>query len=801
MKKLFFSLMTLLLAFTGVVRAQELTVHDGTSTNSYVPVYGFYADAYLKSEMVYPADELSEMTGGNINSMTFYASTSNASWGSANFQVSLAEVGSTSISAFAGPGTVVYEGALSIVDNQMHVEFTEPYSYGGGNLLVCVYNTATGSYVSCSWLGETVNGASVQGYSYNGLDEVSPTQRNFLPKTMFEYSAGGPITCPRPTGLTVTLTPGDGSQATLAWTENGEATQWQVCIDDDESQLLTATTNPVLLTGLIPEMTYTAKVRAYCDANDQSAWSNTVTFQPSDKIRIGSGTATNSYLPTYTYYKYSLTQQIYTADEILSGAGAILSVDFWCTYDRTRTLDIYMVNTPKMAFESTTDWITVTSDDLVYSGEVTFAANTWTPIVFDSPFAYDGESNVAIIVDDNTGSWVSGGSFYAFSAENQALCIYNDNTNFDPFAPSGTGSRPAQKNQIRLDVVTGDIVFHTITVNCNPANAGVLTGGGNALEGRIRTLTATPNYGYEFINWTKDGQVVSTEPTYSFTVTEDATFTANFYEIPRHIVRVRANPMDGGYVTGGGTYLENDTITITATPADGFVFMGWEDSSHTIVADTVNYTFGVTADVTYTALFQIEEIWLTMLQNNDTVYYIDLGERPTGAWMRPVTATLANNGAPATITSFASEEPYFGIDLGDLSVPFTIEEGQNVEFGVTWSQEPIQGLGTFLESNLTIDYENGDYNESQSWLLMGYLYNPEPGDVWETAFEVNSFPYTSTFEPYMGFEEYGMHNNYFMPRPSIPDGFDAVYKLTFNEDTYLNVSISNPDSGDEVIYN
>jgi hypothetical protein len=28
--------------------AGELTVHDGTATNGNVPVYGFYADAYLK---------------------------------------------------------------------------------------------------------------------------------------------------------------------------------------------------------------------------------------------------------------------------------------------------------------------------------------------------------------------------------------------------------------------------------------------------------------------------------------------------------------------------------------------------------------------------------------------------------------------------------------------------------------------------------------------------------------------------------------------------------------------------------
>ena len=42
------------------------------------------------------------------------------------------------------------------------------------------------------------------------------------------------------------------------------------------------------------------------------------------------------------------------------------------------------------------------------------------------------------------------------------------------------------------------------------------------------TLTAIANPGYTFVNWTKNGTTVSTNPTYSFTVTEDAAFVANF---------------------------------------------------------------------------------------------------------------------------------------------------------------------------------------------------------------------------------------------------------------------------------
>ena len=172
--------------------SEELTVYDGSATNGYVPVYGFYCDAYLKSEFIMPAATLSTIAGGTINRMEFYATQNEVSWGSASFQVFMKEVDYTNIDNFSGmdDATIVYEGSLSITDGIMDVTFTTPYHYSGRNLLIGFYEPATGSYVTSTWYGETASGASVQGYSYSGLDAISPTQRNFLPKTTFHYIAG-----------------------------------------------------------------------------------------------------------------------------------------------------------------------------------------------------------------------------------------------------------------------------------------------------------------------------------------------------------------------------------------------------------------------------------------------------------------------------------------------------------------------------------------------------------------------------------------------------------------------------------
>ena len=62
----------------------------------------------------------------------------------------------------------------------------------------------------------------------------------------------------------------------------------------------------------------------------------------------------------------------------------------------------------------------------------------------------------------------------------------------------------------------------------NPAEGGTIEGAGTYEQGQICTLTATPNIGYSFVRWTKNGSQVSTNPTYSFTVTENASYVAVF---------------------------------------------------------------------------------------------------------------------------------------------------------------------------------------------------------------------------------------------------------------------------------
>ena len=140
---------------------------------------------------------------------------------------------------------------------------------------------------------------------------------------------------------------------------------------------------------------------------------------------------------------------------------------------------------------------------------------------------------------------------------------------------------------------------YVITVN--HTTGGSVTGGGNYNHFAICTLRAIPSTGYHFVNWTENGQEVSTNATYTFTVTGDRTLVANF-EQNSYNITATANPTSGGTVTGAGTYTHGQTCTLTAIPSEGYYFVNWTSGNEIISTDEV-YSFEVTENGSYRANF------------------------------------------------------------------------------------------------------------------------------------------------------------------------------------------------------
>ena len=699
---LLFLLLFALIAPWAAQAQVELTVYEGTASNNVIPAYIYYFDDFTRSQYVIPADDLAEMNGGTINSVKFYTTSSNVPYTSVStVDVYLMEVDYTTMTALEpkANGTIVYQGTLNVVTEgeggSLTIEFSTPYTYGGGNLLVGIENTTDAGYKNIYFYGQSVTGASWGGSNYSSLENVTGSQRNFIPKTTFAYTAGA-TDCEMPTAIAVSDITADG--ATVTWEGNGDTwnLRYKTSADADYTMVNDLTETTYTLTGLNGNTTYSVGVQTVCtsstsffkstsfttdnpclaptnlqttDITDasatlswtagyptQSSWivtykksadawddaktenvtSPTITLTeleenttynvriyacadgaylsgnfttkyacaaptnlvysnittesatvswtpgyeetqwtfmywkvtetpdtitevvnnptislvdldedsqyqvrvyncmdvnplsgsfytaeacPDGLVCIGSGKTTSGYLPTYTYYNYSLTQQIYTAAEI-GGAGAIMSIDFYSTAtERTRNLDIYMVNTDQASFAAITDYIAVTSNDLVYSGNVTFAQNAWTTIALNNPFAYaDDTKNLAIIVHDKTGGYVSSPNFLVFEATDMALYAYNDNYDYVPSTPgtysNGTYNftKGAVKNRIRLlmgEITDCDMPTNLAVSNITMESADLTwTAGGSetawqvCINGDEDNLIDVTNNAYQMTNLT-----------------------------------------------------------------------------------------------------------------------------------------------------------------------------------------------------------------------------------------------------------------------------------------------------------
>ena len=111
---------------------------------------------------------------------------------------------------------------------------------------------------------------------------------------------------------------------------------------------------------------------------------------------------------------------------------------------------------------------------------------------------------------------------------------------------------------------------------------------------------ANPNQGYKFSHW-NDG--ISANPR-GITVESNIILRAYFEsenttQPMTYTVSVSSANTSMGTVSGGGTYEEGQTATITATPKSGYKFTRWSNGS------TANpYSFTVTSDISLTAYFE-----------------------------------------------------------------------------------------------------------------------------------------------------------------------------------------------------
>ena len=110
----------------------EVTICDDTSSNSYVPLYGNWADAAQQNQMIYPSDKLTSLVGKQITEMVFYLkSIGSYGQGIGDWTVSMGTTEATTLTGLdtTTPLTQVYSGNLThnnTTDKQIIITFSTP---------------------------------------------------------------------------------------------------------------------------------------------------------------------------------------------------------------------------------------------------------------------------------------------------------------------------------------------------------------------------------------------------------------------------------------------------------------------------------------------------------------------------------------------------------------------------------------------------------------------------------------------------------------------------------------------------
>ena len=223
---------------------------------------------------------------------------------------------------------------------------------------------------------------------------------------------------------------------------------------------------------------------------------------------------------------------------------------------------------------------------------------------------------VTATAEPSNGGTVSGGGTYSYGQTCTLTATPSSGYTFVNWTRNGT---QVSTNANYTFTVTESAAYvahfqlqvHTVTVTVNPSNGGTVTGGGTYNHGQTCTVVAAPSNGYTFVNWTENGNVVSSNASYSFTVNNDRTLVANFL-LDNYVVSLSAEPANGGNVTGGGAFHYGDNCTVIATGNPGFSFVNWTENG-TQVSSNASYSFIVTANRTLVANFTSQNYVITAI--------------------------------------------------------------------------------------------------------------------------------------------------------------------------------------------
>ena len=202
--------------------------------------------------------------------------------------------------------------------------------------------------------------------------------------------------------------------------------------------------------------------------------------------------------------------------------------------------------------------------------------------VYDANFITAGTPQATVTLRSNppqVGNVSGGGTYYVGSAVQVSATPVWPNWVFSSWSDGSVANPriifvPSNDVSILANFTLPSVGTATITLAAYPLGSATLLGSGTFSVGFPVLISATPLPGYVFSQWS-DGDLNSTR---FVPVNGSITYTATNLPLMTTVATL-ASPSYGGTVLGAGTYRVNTNITLTATPAAGWIFVNWSDGN------------------------------------------------------------------------------------------------------------------------------------------------------------------------------------------------------------------------------
>ena len=662
---------------------------SATGNTSYMPGYSLYNYSY--TEVIVPASRLTGL--GEIKGMAFEVANFNASAGQKfdNCEIYLMHTNATSLSdGFIQDSNnfqLVYSGTLNYESaGWRNVTFDNSFMYNGLSNVVVAVRRNHGSWTSGSSFVAYTDSVQVARYVYRDasaytIGEITGgTATTTVPLYRLigcESTLPAPVTIniasdnttmgtTLPAPGTYTYNVGDSVSAAAVANPGYHFTYWVISFG--------------ILSDTIPFSSYSDVIPAFVSGMTLNLTAHfaanqyTVTASPNSPVM---GTVT--------------------------GSG---------TYSHGSTATLTAVPAANTHFVQWNDGDTHATRTIVVTSDTAFTAT----------FAYNPVTVTLINANPTMGTTNPVPGTYTFNLGDSigALATANTGYHFAYWALNMAGATDTIMDNPIGEVIPNLPMFagmnftvtanfapnqYTLTVAANDNTMGTVTGSGTYNYLDTVTITATPANHCLFVQW-NDG---NTNAVRDVVVTGDATYTATFQAEPQYELTLTADPTDGGTMTGAGLYYAGETVTIVATPNDGYHFLGWAleestDFDYIIFTHDPTYTFTMYEQNThFYALFEEDQIpaTVTVTINNADWGYVLINGVQTNTYQGYV-------GDSITLIAVANEGFHF-VDWGDLFGGDTVTLFISTpDMYVTCNFAENVGIDDVVEDNTIIYSENSN---------------------------------------------------------------------------------------------